>query len=249
MSELPSILVTDGWETDQNNKLVEIVIPSSVKTLQAPNKVVFMGAALNAIPSTVAALQSFEAPNLASLSSTQNNLFKNYTALQSVSLGATAIVYTGDYTGPFYGCTSLTSASFPNLVTISPTATGGGGLFYNCTALETVSMPKLTTISDSGGDGENGVFYHCVSLTTIELPLIQNIYIIRGSGTGTFNGCTSLSSVTLGSTGHPVNSIHTKTFKNCTQSGLTITIYTTNGTSLSGSPWGATNATIVYETA
>ena len=135
MSELPTILVTNGWKTDKNRKLTSVTIPSTVKTLQAPTKVTFMGARLNVVPSTTAALQEFEAPN--------------------------------------------------------------------CTLL----------------------------------------------GANIFKGYTALTNVVLGSVGHAVTSLDSTAFTNCTQSGLTITIYTTGGASLSGEKWGATNATIVYETA
>lgn len=135
MSEVPSILITNGWKTDRNRKLAEVIIPSTVKTLQAPTKVTFLGTKLLAVPSSTTALQEFEAPN----------------------------------------CTSL--------------------------------------------------------------------------GANIFKGYTALTNVVLGSVGHAVTSLDSTTFSNCTQSGLTITIYTTGGASLSGSKWGATNATIVYETA
>ena len=49
----------------------------------------------------------------------------------------------------FYGCTGLTSVSFPNLTSI-----GNYGLshaFYGCTGLTgSVSFPSLTSIGDSG---------------------------------------------------------------------------------------------------
>ena len=63
-----------------------------------------------------------------------------------------------------------------------------------------------------------------------------------------FQGCTMLKEVQLGGIGHPVSAIHGNTFAGCTQSGLTITIYVADSTTipLANSPWGATNATIVY---
>ena len=97
------------------------------------------------------------------------------------------------------------------------------------------------------------MFYGCTALKTVNFTSLQSIVesVPSSSSTdGVFGNCTALESVTLGSAGHPVTALTGNyIFKNCTQSGLTITIYTSGGASLSGSPWGATNATIVYKSA
>ena len=306
MSELPTILVTNGWKTDRNRKLTSVVIPSTVKTLNAPTKVTFMGKTLNAVPSTTVALQEFSAPNMTSITT---NAFYGYTALESVSFQALkSIAKPNNHYGAFYNCIKLTSVNMPNLETISISGDFDGGAFWGCTALQSVSFPELVSITTSSGNGaassKGGEFYKCSSLTIVNMPKLQSITTV-GHGYGLFGDCTSLTnlelpslttitqpnntnssiirgctalatinlpkiqtiaggnraaggafsnntniqSVTLGSPGNPVSSISSYTFGNDTQAGLTITVYTTGGASLSGSPWGATNATIVYETA
>lgn len=63
-------------------------------------------------------------------------------------------------------------------------------------------------------------------------------------------GCTGLTSVTFGSTGNAVTSISSKAFYQCTQTGVTITVYTTGGyvdTHLANIRNYATHATIIIK--
>ena len=83
------------------------------------------------------------------------------------------------------------------------------------------------------------------SLTEAHLPKLQTVT----GNAPVFNAITTLVDVALGSDGHPVTSLTSNTFSGCTQSGLTITVYTNGGAALSGEPWGATNADIEYEEA
>ena len=76
----------------------------------------------------------------------------------------------------FYGCTAMTSASFP-LVTTIPTY-----CFYGCTKLASVSFPMATSTG-------NYAFRGCTVLKTLDLPLIKTL------GTHTFYACSSLTSV------------------------------------------------------
>jgi hypothetical protein len=82
--------------------------------------------------------------------------------------------------GPFFNCTSLTTATLPKVESLL-----GINAFYNCTSLATVSLPEAVTIS-------NTVFRECTSLTTVILPKAGSI------GAGAFLNCTSLATVTLG---------------------------------------------------
>ena len=241
--ELSSILISDGWETDANDKLVGVVIPSTVETYQAPTKVTFNGSTLNWIPSSSAALQEFVAPNIAFSNDT---VIRSYANITTLTIGATAITATGT-TKNCFGMTKLVTANFPNLTSITDNGAGQtGGSFRGCTSMVSFNADKLTTISCTSWS--TGTFYGDTSLHTINFPLFSSCSNSDSTG-GVFYGCTGLISVTLGSEGHPVTSIGAYTFNQCTQSGLTITIYTTNGASLSGQPWGATNAAIVYESA
>jgi len=204
------IITTDGYQTDENNILEEIIFPSEVKTLAAPSKVVFEGKTLNWIPSTAAALQELEGPNCIAV---QNGIIKDYSALTTVKLDA------------------LTSI-----------ATSGSALIRECASLTSLSMESLESINTSFS-----VFSSLGGLTTVNFPKLKTT--TGTSSNAVFNSILSLTDVVLGSEGNPVTSLWTYTFKGCTQSNLTITIYTSGGASLSGEPWGATNATIIYEEA
>lgn len=146
----------------------------------------------------------------------------------------------------FKGYTALTSISFKNLTTLNNSGTDSG-LCRQCTALTSVSMPNLQTVTATSS-GYAGAFWGCTALETITLPKLQSVTGADNNG-GMFRLCTALKNVQLGSEGNPVTYLQSNVFNACTQSGLTITIYTSGGAALAGEPWGATNATIEYEEA
>lgn len=76
----------------------------------------------------------------------------------------------------FSGCTRLTTVSFPNAALIS------GSAFYNCTSLTTANFPNVASISGNA-------FRSCTSLTTASFPNVKSI-----NGGYVFNGCTRLKS-------------------------------------------------------
>ncbi len=252
--ELPSILISDGWETDDNDKLIEVVIPSTVEMYQAPTKVKFLGETLNWIPSTSSALQEIELSNMTSITYTNSSAFTLYGYTSLITFKAPNLK-TLNCTGGnassqnfLRGCTSLVNVIAPSLVSI--VAYSGGGVMRGCTSLSNIVMPELSTISDtvnnpSDGGTTYGIWNGCTGLVSVSFPKLSTLTCDYG----TFRNCVSLEDVQFGSEGHPVTSLSSKTFNGCTQSGLTITIYTTGGASLANEPWGATNATIVYEEA
>ena len=264
MNKTPQLLINNGFVTDENGVLTEMVIPASVTTVQAPAKVTIYGDNIDYIPSTTAALQILE---LKGYPAFVKNQFKSYTSLNTLTLskltGLTDRYYSQtseNSVGCFNGLTSLVTLNAPELASIESVFSGrynpgqGSGTFRG-TGIVNLYLPKLTTIthnSDWNNGSSNGIFNGCVSLVTINLPMINAIGSNSdsgGSGNGAFGNCTSLTTVTLGSEGHPVSVISPLAFTNCTQSGLTITVYTVDGLAISGSPWGATNATIVWEEA
>lgn len=85
-------------------------------------------------------------------------------------------------------------------------------------------------------------FRECTGLKTAHMRIWQKY------GHYFFRDCTALQSVTLGDIGVDVTAMASLVFNGCTQSGLVITIYVDDNTAipLAYSPWGATNATIVY---
>ena len=153
---------------------------------------------------------------------------------------------------------------------------GGGGEFYftpygvgytpnmvlDCTVIVTpawkgadnIKSLELTEwnptdslhLNQQNGASLNDVFGYN-SLETLLLPKLQygGHYWARGS--------TNLKTVQIGSVGFPVTGgIGSLFFKDCTQTGLTITVYV-DATTLADAktktgapPWGATNATIIY---
>ena len=226
MNRTPSILVDTGFEVDQNGALTELNMPDVVATLNSPSKIIFKGTTINYIPSDKAKLQEFIANNM------------------------TSVAYGSPTIGPFNSFTALESLQMNSLETIAcAQATAVGGMCYGCINLANVTLPALKHITDYGGGSEHGCFNGCVSLRIVNLPSIISILRTAGTSTGCFRKCTNLTSVTLGSEGHPVTSIDSQAFSQCTQADLTITVYTSDGNSIAGSPWGASNATIVWEEA
>lgn len=159
--------------------------------------------------------------------------------------------YCVNTTYPFYATERINLPE--DIVTVGPYA------FRYCRGITEIHLPMAQSIGSYALQG-------CIKLTEIELPSAETVEAyafsnctflekailpkVTGlSGNNAFNYCTALKTVQLGSVGHPVSSLAANTFLNCTQSGLTITIYTTGGAALSGAPWGATNATIIYKEA
>ena len=157
----------------------------------------------------------------------------------------------------FYGCTSITEITIPANVT-----TVGNLAFEKCTSLETVYW-NATKLDSAPSFAAYAMFYNCPALknyiigsnvTAIPPFAICNIkgvtsILVPDSvttiGKQAFSGCSGLTSVQIGETADcAISSIATTAFSSDT--ALTnITIYKSAG-SLSGSPWGASNATITW---
>lgn len=114
-------------------------------------------------------------------------------------------------------------------------------MYRNCTSMETfefIGPPSsnvvVTTYALSGNS----------SLKTAKLRSLLNF----GNSLRCFENDTGLEAVQLGDIGKAITSIANSTFRSCAQEGLTITVYVSPATSipLANSPWGATNATVVY---
>ena len=129
----------------------------------------------------------------------------------------------GDYA--FYNCTNLALTSLPNgLTTIDSYA------FYSCKNLALTSIPDgVTSIG-------NNAFQYCSRLSLTSLP--NGLTSISNNA---FYGCTGLTEITF--KGKP-NSISTSAFKGCTN--LTIIRVPWAEGEVSGAPFGATNATLIY---
>lgn len=103
-------------------------------------------------------------------------------------------------------------------------------VFYGCEYLANVSLPNsITSIGDTS-------FYGCSSITSIEMP--SNL---RSIGYMAFCECTSLTSLNLPAS---LTTISEYAFDGC--NNLTSIIINKPQNSISGAPWGATNATITW---
>lgn len=127
----------------------------------------------------------------------------------------------------FYFCNRLVSISLPESI-----KSIGEGAFYRCEKLESISLPNLPTI-------ESGTFAYCKALTSITIPASVNV--INGTS---FGWCTGLTSVNF--KGTPTGNINKTTFTNC--NNLTDIYVPWAEGAVANAPWGATNATIHYNT-
>ena len=170
--------------------------------------------------------------------------FENCTSLTSINI-PDSVIRIGS--SAFSGCKSLTSITIPDSVTSI-----GYDAFRYCTSLTSITIPDSVTII--GDDA----FASCTSLTSISIPSS-----VTSIGSGTFASCTSLTSINIPSS---VTSIGNDAFASCTsltsitipssvtrigryafgsRSITSITINKPEG-SISGAPWGATNATVQW---
>lgn len=125
--------------------------------------------------------------------------------------------------GAFMYCESLTSINIPNSVTRI-----GSGAFVDCRLLRSITIPEGVTKID------NSTFSGCSSLTSITIPnSVTNIINYA------FNHCTSLTSITIP---ERVAKIDNNAFYGCTS--LTEININKPTNSITGSPWGATKATV-----
>lgn len=125
----------------------------------------------------------------------------------------------------FYNCNALAVTSLPQQISKILSYA-----FYNCYVLALTSLPVgITSI-------ESYVFYNCSALALTQIP--NGVKEIKSNA---FRGCDGITSLTLPES---ITSISTNAFASCTN--LTqINCQFAQG-AVSGAPWGATNANIVY---
>ncbi len=128
----------------------------------------------------------------------------------------------------------------PNIVIPQTVTKIGGGAFGSSGVVHVVIPYGCTFV--------NSAFGNCKQMITYldERPARNSYY----TNSGQFTDDTALTTVTLGSVGHPVIGMRNNTFNKCTQTGLTITVYTAIENAdgyLSAIRNGATNATIIIK--
>ncbi len=149
----------------------------------------------------------------------------------------------------FYDCPLLTDVTLPPAITSIPNSA-----FFGCTSLESISLPDTITML------AYSAFKGCTALTSFTAPrdLTQiDDYVFENAGLSSFNanekltsvgshafnGCSKLASLSLPNT---MNSIESTAFYN---TGLTSIYIDTEYGFVSGTPWGATGATVTWRTA
>lgn len=149
--------------------------------------------------------------------------FYNYSALAITSLPS-GITDIGAYA--FFGCSNIALTALPNGVkTIS------GNAFQGCSKLALTSLPSELTSIGPGG------FQNCTKLAITSLP--SELTSISNAA---FRGCTNLKTITFNST--PTLALGTAVFYDC--SNLTDIYVPWAEGEVANAPWGATNATIHY---
>ena len=125
----------------------------------------------------------------------------------------------------FHLCTDLEEFTFaPTVRTIDYAA------FNICTSLTEVTLPEgFTTL-------ESDVFGGCSSLASVSLPST-----LTSIGYGAFSECESLTTITIPNS---VTSIGSGAFYGC--ENLTSITINKPQNSISGAPWGATNAAVIW---
>ena len=155
-------------------------------------------------------------------STTMMNIVKDTRMAKNAALpdNATEIVENA-----FAGCLNLETVTIPSSVNAI-----GSSAFAGCGKLDGVSIPTGVTAI------ENATFSGCSSLKTVTIP-----NTVVSIGTSAFGDCTSLKSITIPES---VTTIIPNAFSGCT-SLETITINKPEN-SISGAPWSAPNATVVW---
>ena len=153
-----------------------------------------------------------------------NYAFADCTMLRLSSL-PNSVTEIGRYA--FYNCFYINLTSLPTSLTkIYPSA------FEECTRLNITSIPNgVTSIGDRA-------FYDCESIKTIEIP--TSVYSV---GSEAFRNCLNLTKVKFKDI---LDTVGTNAFTYCPKL-KNIYVPWAEG-AVAGAPWGATNATIHYNT-
>ena len=115
----------------------------------------------------------------------------------------------------------------------------GDYCFKSCESLITANMPLATSLGTE-------CFRLCKSLTTIDLPKVTSL------GNDCVNAGSKLTQFTLGEVSSPITDTSNFYTSSLTADIKTLNIYVedaSNPPTLTGSPWGATGATIYYKQA
>ena len=208
-----------------------------------------------------AGVPSLETLTIKNVIHLNTDVFANCTALKTAHIEADMDAITA---GCFSGCTSLETLT-GNLFT-RMTQGINNDAFKNCSSLvfNDLNLDFNSTSVSSNYVGENS-FKNCEGITSLTISSVASDMLIHDNA---FDGCSNMTSVTINASG--ILHLAEKAFANCTSlrtvvlnasggysfdtrydmfdgcDNIEITINHIDETHLPGGPWGATNATIIW---
>ena len=195
-------------------------------------------------------------PDLTGITRLRNYCFESCTNMNQISIPRT-ITSVGNYC--FIGCSALSSIDLSNCTSLTSI---GSYCFSGCRSLTSVNLSNCTSLTSIG----SYCFYECGLLTSVNFSGCSNLKTL---GNYCFNDCSTLTSVNL-SDCTSLTSLTNNVFYYCNKlesvelpSSLTsissTCFYVCNALttirihkpkdSISGAPWGATNATVIWDMA
>lgn len=158
---------------------------------------------------------------------TCRNMFGSCTGITGVNLSSLTTLGFIDKGGTsaiaarsmFYGCTGITGAL--DLSALKYVYNDSGqGMFQGCTGIISVNLSGLEELLQATGSGGYGsqlynMFKGCTGITSINVSNLKKVLRLRGLN-ATFEGCTSLASVTFDSLEECGDSALQNTFYGCT---------------------------------
>lgn len=208
-----------------NSKLVVNVTQAKIENVENPLDGELITEIGNSTFAAMPKLKHVQIPD--TITVINQNAFMECVSLKHIELPDSVTSFGG--VNIFTNCRSLESFTIPPLVTELPQST-----FNGCYNLKEVKgLERMTTIGTYAFD-------YCVSLKT---PIVLNEGI-TDLANNTFRACYNVPSVRF--LGTPTGTIGASTFQYCT--GISDIYVPWSEGAVANAPWGATNATIHYNT-
>lgn len=208
-----------------NTKFVTNVIQAKIENVENPLDEELITKIDNSTFACMTHLKHVQIPD--TITTINQNAFTECLSLKHVELPDSIISFGGK--NIFYNCKSLETFTIPPLVTTLPENT-----FNSCNSLKEVrGIERMTTIGA-------GAFLYCASLNH---PIVLN-EAITDLANATFRSCFNVPSVRF--LGTPTGTIGAATFEYC--QGISDIYVPWSEGEVANAPWGATNATIHYNT-